>query len=182
MTTKKNAPGWIDVKAKLVSFSLAGLLGLIQDIYALSRDNQAFLHARLGIGDDPLKPYRATITRWICPDIYKNHHTSIAKAKKAISDYKKAIGHPDGVAELSVFYCEEVFVFLSGCGMEDEGYYSALVRMFDQAINSVMALPETKRQQLLSRLDLVRAAGQQIGWGVGEDFDSLWFSALPESE
>ena len=37
----------------------------------------------------------------------KGQNVSVAKAKKAISDYKKATGLPQGVAELSVFYCEE---------------------------------------------------------------------------
>lgn len=182
MATKKNAPGWSDVKAKLTDFDRAGLFGLIQDIYATSKDNQAFLHARLGVGDDPLKPYKATISRWICPDVLKNQYFSVSKARKAISDYKKASGHPDGMAELSVFYCEEVFVFLRGCCVYDEGYFSALVRVFEQAINSVMALPEARQQPLLARLDHVRAAGQEVGWGVGEDFDSLWDNTGLESE
>ena len=50
----------------------------------------------------------------------KNQPISIAKAKKAIADYKKAIGRPDGMAELSIFYCEEAFGFLESCSMEDE--------------------------------------------------------------
>ena len=41
-----------------------------------------------------------------------NQLISISKAKKAITDYKKAIGRPDGMAELSIFYCEEAFGFL----------------------------------------------------------------------
>jgi len=39
----------------------------------------------------------------------------VSKAKKAIADYKKAIGRPDGMAELSIFYCEEAFGFLESC-------------------------------------------------------------------
>ncbi len=31
-----------------------------------------------------------------------------------IGDYKKAIGRPDGMAELSIFYCEEALGFLGG--------------------------------------------------------------------
>jgi hypothetical protein len=38
-----------------------GLLGLLQDLYAACKDNQAFLHARLGLGPDQLGPYKATI-------------------------------------------------------------------------------------------------------------------------
>jgi hypothetical protein len=42
---KKTAPTWSDVKGKLTEFDRAGLLGVVQDLYAISKDNQAFLHA-----------------------------------------------------------------------------------------------------------------------------------------
>jgi hypothetical protein len=99
---RKAAVSWNSVKAGLSGFDRTALLGLIQDLYAASKDNQAFLHARLNLGGDPLKPYKAVISRSVCPDIFKNQPVSVAKAKKAIADYKKAIGYPEGMAELSV--------------------------------------------------------------------------------
>jgi hypothetical protein len=38
MATKKSAPNWSDVKTKLAVFDRAGLLGLVQDLYAASKD------------------------------------------------------------------------------------------------------------------------------------------------
>ena len=55
MVTKKNSVSWSDVKTKLADFDRAGLLRLLQDLYAANKDNQAFLHARLSLGDDVLK-------------------------------------------------------------------------------------------------------------------------------
>src|SRR5262245_32924112 len=81
---KRASPSWITVKAALLAFDRAGLLGLVQDLYAASKDNQAFLHARLGLGDDQLRPYKARISRWISPDMMRNQRISIATAKKAI--------------------------------------------------------------------------------------------------
>jgi len=175
-TRKSNAPTWIDAKAKLADFDRTGLIGLVQDLYAASKDNQAFLHARFGLGDDPLNPYKATITQWINPADPRKP-MSVAKAKKAISDYKKALGEPMGLAELTVFYCEEVFNFLADCGMDDEGFYDALVRIFEQAIKYVLALPEAQQASFLARLDRVRQLGQNVGWGVGDDFDHFWSQA-----
>jgi hypothetical protein len=43
---KKTTPSWTDVKTRLADFDRAGLIGLIQDLYAANKDNQAFLHAR----------------------------------------------------------------------------------------------------------------------------------------
>ncbi|MEJ7745863.1 MAG: hypothetical protein WKF61_03735 [Luteimonas sp.] len=164
------------MRAKLADFDRAGLVGLVHDLYAAGKDNQTFLHARFGLGDDVLKPYKATISRWICPQDPRKP-ISVAKAKKAISDYKKAVGQAEGLAELAVFYCEEVFVFLGYCGMGDPGYFDALVRMFEQALKSVKALPEPRRDPFLARLDMLRRQGQNVGWGVGDDFDTHWVDA-----
>jgi hypothetical protein len=175
-STKKTTPSWGDVKARLADFDRVGLIGLLQDLYAASKENQAFLHARFALGDDPLKPYKATITQWINPADYRKP-LSVAKAKKAISDYKKALGEPEGLAELAVFYCEEVFDFLAGCGVDDGGFYDALERMFEQALKYVLALPEARRASFLARLERVRALGQDVGWGVGYSFNDWWAEA-----
>jgi hypothetical protein len=120
---KSTLPSWKIVKATLQSFDRAGLLGLVQDLYAMDKDNKAFLHARLGLGCDQLAPYKEIIARWICPDLVRNQSVSISKAKKAIADYQKAIGQPAGLTELSIFYCETAFNFLESCAFEDERYF-----------------------------------------------------------
>ena len=173
MATKKSAPGWSDVKTKLGDFDRAGLVGLVQDLYAASKDNQAFLHARFALGDDVLKPYKATIDRWLWPDVFKNQDTSVAKAKKALSDYKKAIAQPEGLAELMVFYCERAAGFSNDVGLQDEGYFDALVRMFGQALKAIHALPADCRPALVARLDAVRHISHNFGYGVGDDMDDL---------
>jgi len=173
VATRKGSPSWSDVKGKLTDIDRAGLIALVQDLYAASKDNQAFLHARFALGDDVLKPYTATIDRWLWPDVFKNQDTSVAKAKKAIADYKKAIGQPEGLAELAVFFCERAVGFSSDVGLQDEGYFDALVRMFAQALKAIDALPAEHRPLLLGRLDAVRRLGDNLGYGVGDDMDDL---------
>ena len=171
--TPKSTPSWSDVKTKLADFDRAGLMGLVQDLYAASKDNQAFLHARFGLGEDVLKPYKAAIDRWLWPDVFKNQDASVAKAKKAIADYKKADGQPESLAELMVFFCERAAGFSNDVGLQDEGYFDALVRMFGQALKVMGALPEGPRSALLDRLDAVRRLGHNLGYGVGDDMDDL---------
>lgn len=174
MTTKKTAPSWSDAKAKLAEFDRAGLLGLVQDLYAASKDNQAFLHARLHLGDDVLTPYKATIDRWLWPDVFKNQDTSVAKAKKAIADHKKASGAAEGQAELMVFYCERASGFSCDIGMDDEAYLSALVRMFEQALKTIANIPKEQGAPLRWRLETVRdRCKHKLGYGVGDDMDDL---------
>jgi hypothetical protein len=56
-------PTWARVKAELATFDRAGLLALIQDLYAAHKDNQRFLHARFGLAEDVLKLYKETLDR-----------------------------------------------------------------------------------------------------------------------
>jgi len=44
------------------------------------------------------------MSRWFCPDDTRNQNISVSKAKKAISDYRKATGDLQGMAELTVSY------------------------------------------------------------------------------
>jgi hypothetical protein len=161
--SKNASPTWSDVRTALLDFDRAGLRGLVQDLYAASKDNQAFLHARLGLGPDPLQSFKASISRWISPDLMKGQPISVSKAKKAIADYKKAIGHPDGMAELSIFYCEEAFGFLECCSMDDEKYFAALIRMYGRSLEFVSSLPPGERSTYLERLEKLRSRGRNVG-------------------
>jgi hypothetical protein len=169
----KSKPSWTDVKAKLASFDRAALLGLIQDLYTAHKDNQTFLHARFGLGEDRLRPYKETMDRWLWPDAFSRQVPSVLKAKQAISNYKKAVGEPAGLAELMVFYCEQASGFASDLGYQDESYLNALVRMFEQTVMMTTTLPAGDRDALVARLERVRTAGHKCGYGVGDDMDSI---------
>ena len=171
--SSRRKPTWSDLKRQLDELERTALLGLLHDLYAASKDNQAFLRARFALGDDVLKPYKATIDRWVCPDVMRNQDISVAKAKKAISDYKKAIGRPEGLAELSVFYCESCANLLGYCGMDDEGYFNALARMFEQALKAIRNLDSKQQVTFVERLERVQYEGRNWGWSVGDDMDDL---------
>lgn len=175
----RSEPKWTDVKAKLASFDRSQLLDLIHDLYAAHKDNRAFLHARFGLGVDALKPYKETLDRYLWPDVLRQQDTSVAKAKQAISDYKKAVGDPAGLAELMVFYCERAAGFCDEFGNQDVAFFHALVRMFDEALNVIGQLPTPDRDALIERLDLVRGISHNFGYGVGDDMDSLLATRLP---
>lgn len=98
---------------------------------------------------------------------------SVSKAKKAISDYKKAVDQPEGLVELMVFYCEMATDFCDELGMQDEGYFGALVRMFEQAIKLAETLPHGQRDAFFARLDRVRLVCHNFGYGVGGTMDFL---------
>ena len=169
----QSQPTWTDVKAKLASLDRTGLTGLIRDLYAAHKDNQTFLHTRFGLGEDVLKPYKEKLDRWLWPDVLRNQNTSVANAKQAISSYRKAVGELGGLAELIVFYCESAVGFSNDVGYQDEGYFDALVHMFEQALKVTRQLPEDDRDALIVRLGRVHTTSHNLGYGVGDDMDSL---------
>jgi hypothetical protein len=169
----KPHPTWADVKDKLAAFDRTALLDLIHHLYSAHKDNQAFLHARFGLGQNVLEPYKKTIDRWLWPDVSRNEDTSVSKAKQAISHYRKAVGDPEGITELMVFCCEQAAGFCRDIGYQDEGYFDALVRMFEQALKSANTLPATGRDGLIARLGRVREISHAFGYGVGDDMDFL---------
>jgi hypothetical protein len=110
----------------------------------------------LALGENILEPHKQTIDRWLWPVPFRNQDTSVAKAKRAILNYKKAVGDHAGPAELMVFYCEQASGFASDVGYQDETYFDALVRMFEQAVATANPLPTDTRDGLIARLDRVR--------------------------
>ncbi|MBT7480727.1 MAG: hypothetical protein HN661_14625 [Gammaproteobacteria bacterium] len=84
---------------------------------------------------------------------------------------KKALESPEGVAELSVFYCESCADLLGYCGVEDEGDFSALVSMYEQALIVIVDLSVEQQADFLQRLEQIRyVAGD---WGVCDDMGDL---------
>jgi hypothetical protein len=103
----------------------------------------------------------------------RRQDTSVSQAKQAISDYKNAVGDPEGVAELMIFFCEQAAGFCSDIYTDDEGYFDALVRMFEQALKFANALSTDRRDDLVSRLDRVRTISHDFGYRVGDNMDFL---------
>ncbi|WP_374681398.1 hypothetical protein [Accumulibacter sp.] len=174
MVNSKKPPTWSDVKAALKDFDRADLLGLIEDLYAARKDNQTFMHTRFGLGSDALKPYKTIIDRWLWPDVFSNQSYSVANAQKPLADYQRVVGDPEGLAELMIFYCRHAVGFSTEVGVADQEYFDALVRMFEQALTTVMTLPEAKREHFLVELGEIRATGRNLGWGVGSGFNDAW--------
>ena len=61
--------------------------------------------------------------------------------------------------------------------MEDEGYFAALIRMYERSLEIVSSLPPAERITYLERLDKLRSRGRNVGWAVEEEFNSLWYAA-----
>src|SRR5712691_4404947 len=64
---------------------------------------------------------------------------------------------------------------------QEEGFFEALVRMFEQALQSAKTLPADGRDSLIVRLNRVREISHAFGYGVGDDMDYLWTKYAKQS-
>ena len=174
----KTQPAWGNVKAKLAEFNRAGLLTLVQDLHALSKTNQSFLHARFFLGTDSLAVYKKRIHDALFPDW--NKPVRVAEARKAIAEYRKAIGRPEGLLELHVFWCETASGFSMELGYADEGYFNALLRQFEAALKQLGAVAEPIRRTAITRLNAIRNR-TEVGYGVQDEMSWLLEHAGIES-
>jgi len=179
MTNKKAAkkttsnPSWSDVKSRINNFDRAGLIGLIQSLYTASKENQIFVHARLDLTDNVLEPYKKALQRWLWPDVLKDQDISVSRAKKAISDYKKALGQPEELAELMIYYCEQAAGFSQDVGMAGDTWFDAMLRTFEDVLKLVNTLSQDRRGPFIVRLDKIRRLSHNFGYGVGDEMDYL---------
>lgn len=58
--------------------------------------------------------------------------------------------------------------------MDDEAYFDALVRMFEQAVKAVAPLPAGDRDAMKQRLGRVRVISGNFGYGMDSDLNFLF--------
>lgn len=180
---RKTKPSWVDVKTKLVDFDHAGLIQLVADLYAAEKANQSFLHARFSIGGDPLEIYKKRIHKALFPNVLgRNSDVKITDAKKAISEYQKAIGLPGGMLELHLYFCEVAMDFSMDYGYASEGFFDAVYLQFKKTAEALGKVSEEQKEDALDRLyDLCHIASN-VGYGLEGDMVDFLAEVNPDDE
>ena len=181
----KSKPTWSDIKGKLADFDRAGLLQLVSDLYSYNKDNQTFMHARFALATNALEEYKKRISYALYPDIgRRNVDPSVATARKAISDYTKAVGDPLGMLELRVFSCETAVKFSMDYSYSDIGYLEALLRQYRDVCRILPDISEPQLTQYIERMQRLQDDASRIGYGVFDVMNDLLgdvLDILPES-
>jgi len=185
MTTaarKRNQPEatWSAVKSALSGSDREALLELVKDLYGLSASNKQFVDARFHLGRDPIAPYKKIIADCIAPDVFSRRPIQIAKAKKAISDYRKAVRDDRGELDLMIHFVECGNGFTLDYGDIDEDFYDALVNMYVRAVKVTVGLPLPERQPFVDRLRTLTESSSPIGWGYHDSLCDAYNSAFPK--
>jgi hypothetical protein len=178
---ERKKSNWLSVKAALSQLKQDELLGLLRDLYEISPGNKQFMEARLRIGTDQIKPYKKIVGDCMYPDVYRNRPVQIAKAKKTISDYRKAApGDVFGAIDLMIFFVECGNRLTREFGDIDEPFYDALLSMYAKAVEAIVELPEPAAEPFRKRLQELTESSKGIGWGYHDGLCDEYYSAFPE--
>lgn len=163
---KSEKVSWKAVKEALERVDRKGLLSLVQELYSLCSENQTFILTRYGLIDE-LRPYKETIRECVYPE--GDQPIRLGEARKAIGQYKKAVGEPEGLLELAVYYVE----CGTDCTMEygdiDEGFYESMESMLDHAAALLRRVEPEVRERYRPRFQaLIDKTLGKIGWGYGD--------------
>lgn len=171
------------MKAALSERNRDELLGLLRDLYEVSPSNKQFMEARLRIGTNQIAPYKKIVADCMYPDVYRDRPVQIAKAKKAIGDYRKAApGDVFGAIDLMIFFVECGNRLTREFGDIDEPFYDALLSMYAKAVETVVGLPGPAAEPLRKRLRELTDSSNGIGWGYHDGLCDEYYSAFPEED
>jgi hypothetical protein len=177
------AAGFSFVRKAIADYDRAALVGLIRDLHSLSEENRAFLDARFRPANDTksLEHYKKIVSEALYVDLpFEDRDISFRDARKALSDYRKAIGRETGLAELLVLGAEKGTRFTLDYGNIDEPFYDSLERMFHDAVTHVAAMDPSVAEPWRERLKIVVNKARNMGWGFYDTIASSYDEAWPE--
>ena len=171
---------WSAVKSAVIKLSHDDLLSLVADLYRLSKPNQAFLHARYADAEAAMEDCKKIISDCLHPDMQRDRPLQVAKAKKAVADFCKAVAEPMRHAELMVFFLEQGNAFTVEYGDVDAGFYNALLAMARRAAETICVLPHELQQAFRNRFAEVVRSSSCIGWGYHDGLKQIYSAAFPD--
>ncbi|MBK2026190.1 hypothetical protein AB9G23_09580 [Francisella philomiragia] len=150
MTVKQN---WTEVKKQLKYCDDKSLLGIIQDLYKLSKENKDYLHLRFLAGNDSSQRdalIKKTIEQinkaWdkVTHDPYgymgRETIAKVTPVKSHVTNYKKAIGTDDGYVQVLIEYIMDGFFCLeNNCAERSDTIVNTINSAFDEIINMIKA-------------------------------------------
>jgi hypothetical protein len=148
------------------------LIDLIRDLYKRSADDRRFITARHmdalsgDLKGQMLEKYREIIVNEFFPE-RGEEKLRYSVAKKAISDYSKASGNPEGTLDLMFTYVENGVKYTNYYGDVNEQFYDSIYGMLSRICDFLW-----KKQELYplfrERLFKVCKDSCKIGWGFGD--------------
>lgn len=134
----------------------------VKDFYQI-RLNPAFNDAAVQ------EKYKTEIRNSVIPESEKDFRNTpnLAKAEKAVSDYKRIAASNSGVIEIYLYYVETVSDFINEFGDIDEEFYESMELKFEEALKLIVKdglqdIFEKSCQRIVNET-------KDFGYGSGDD-------------
>jgi hypothetical protein len=154
-----------DLKKQLKQYEQKELIELIVEMFKANKEVQNFLSSKF-MGDEAnevlFNQARKKIENEFFPE-RGDGKLRLAEAKKEITAFKKATNDQKRTVDLMLFYVEQGVEFTSVFGDISEGFYSSMVKMFDQ-VAIECDQDEELYKTFSNRLDKVVSVAPE-GWG-----------------
>mgnify|MGYP006290437907 CR=1 FL=1 len=173
---------WSSVKSAVAKLSRDELLSLVAELYRLSKQSQSFLHARFTDTEAAMEDCKTTIAECLYPDVLRDRPLQVAKAKKVVADFCKAVADLVPHADLMLFFVEQGNAFTVEYGDIDAGFYNALLAMGRRAVQAISSLPKELQDPFRERLTEIVRSSSGIGWGYLDELAEIYDDAFPDGD
>ncbi|OLS40717.1 DUF6155 family protein [Bacillus sp. MRMR6] len=162
-----------ELKKQLKQFEQKELIELVVEMFKANKEVQDFLASKF-LGDEAIEELfhqaRKKIKNEFFPD-RGDPKLRLAEAKKEITTFKKLTNDEKRTADLMLYYVELGVEFTCTYGDISEGFYSSMVKMFDQVAS------QCDRDE-----ELYKVFSERLENVVSEAPEGWWFQdALLES-
>lgn len=168
-----NQSQWKTIRSKLNQTSRGDLIGLVGELYKLNDQNQLFLETRFGDQQGGLEDYKLIIEASICPSEPWKRDVSLSTGRKAIRDYKKALGDAEGLIDLMIYYCECGILFTLQFGDIDERFYASIESMYQSALD-LLKKHKKLEDLFFTRIEKIVKDTHGMGWGFHDTLKEIF--------
>ena len=171
-------PTWAKVKQVLGNWQSKELLTLIGELYRLSATNRDLLHSRSRIENHPMDRYRRVVEKGLCPNVLRDERIDYQASKRAIKEYRSAIGDVAGSCDLLIYFVECGNAHVTQYGDFDPGLLNAIIKSFRDACELIRVLPEAQQQSFKDRLRAEVERAEGLGYGYYDEMAYLYDGAF----
>ena len=166
-------PSWPRIRKALEQLDPPEVLELLKELYNLNSANKALLAVRLD-SESSLEllgePCRREIDKAFWPARgYPSFKPGAARS--AVVQFAK-VAPPLQALEMQLYFVEQGIRGTAQYGDIDEGFYTSLERMWENALKRALTLELSR--VLERRLELIFDSSKDYGWGFSDGMEYLW--------
>jgi hypothetical protein len=165
-----------DLKKQLKNYDQKELIDLIVEVFKTNKEVQNFLSSKF-LGDEVIEDLFQKARKKIENEFFPDRGDAklrLAEAKKVINEFKKATKDEKRTVELMLFYVEQGVEFTNSYGDISEGFYSSMVKMFEQVAIECDRDEELYRE-FANRLEAVISESRGTGWWFHENLVDCYY-------